>query len=101
MPSSKTDTAIRYPEAENQKRRLRHVTQDRRWESRMRDQAVSNPQFASDATSWGPETLLDLKTDENGNPQPDPAQFRDGNKAIKKGLGSSEQDMTAAANYVP
>lgn len=101
MPSTKTDTAIRYPEEEHQHRRIRGVTQDRKWEARMRDQAVTNPQFSSNATAWGPESLLNLKTDESGNPQPDPAQYRDGNAARKQGLMSDDQDMVSAVNQVP
>jgi hypothetical protein len=101
MPSSKTDTAIRYPEEQDQHRRIRGVTQDRKWEARMREQAVSNPQFSNNAATWGPETLLDLKTDQSGNPQPDPAQHRDGNAAVKRGLASGDQDMVAAVNQVP
>ncbi|OKL57836.1 hypothetical protein UA08_07193 [Talaromyces atroroseus] len=103
MPSSKTDTAIRYPEAGDQKRRLRNVTQDRKWADRMRENAVSNPEMAANATAWGPESTLELHMDQAGNPQPDPSQFSDGNKASRKGLiaQGGEHDMVSAANDVP
>ncbi|EED13087.1 conserved hypothetical protein [Talaromyces stipitatus ATCC 10500] len=86
MPSSKTDTAIRYPERADQQRRIRGVTQDRKWEARMRDKAASNPEMPSNATAWGPESTLELHMDQAGNPQPDPSQFSDGNRAARQGL---------------
>jgi hypothetical protein len=103
MPSSKTDTAIRYPERADQQRRIRGVTQDRKWEARMRERAVTNPEMASNATAWGPETQLELHMDQGGNPQPDPSQFSDGSKASRQGLVSKGQDhdMVSAANDVP
>ncbi|KUL82655.1 hypothetical protein ZTR_09103 [Talaromyces verruculosus] len=103
MPSSKTDTAIRYPERADQQRRIRGVTQDRKWEARMRERAVTNPEMASNATAWGPETQLELHMDQGGNPRPDPSQFSDGNKASRQGLVSKGQDhdMVSAANDVP
>jgi hypothetical protein len=103
MAGSKTETAVRYPQSADQKRRLRHVTQDRKWEARMRERAVTAPEMSSNATSWPPETLLELNMDDEGNPVPDPAQYSDGAKAIKHGLPpeAREQDMVAAANEVP
>lgn len=103
MPSSKTDTAIRYPEAADQQRRLRGVTQDRKWEARMRESAVSNPEMARNATAWGPESTLELHMDQSGDPQPDPTQYSDGSKATKSGLVAKpgDHDMVSAANDVP
>ncbi|KAL1994954.1 hypothetical protein VTN49DRAFT_1141 [Thermomyces lanuginosus] len=100
MAGSKTDTAIRYPEAEDQKRRLRHVTQDRKWEARMRDQANSAANKKTEATTWGPEDYLRMDMDESGNPLPDPSAYADGNKARRYSQlsGIDEQDLWSAAN---
>lgn len=103
MPSTKTETAVRYPESEDQHRRLRHVTGDRKWEARMRENATSQSQMASNATAWGPEPTLELHMDDDGNPQPDPVAFSDGMKASKQGLvaKAGDHDMVSAANDVP
>lgn len=100
MPGSKTDTAIRFPESEDQKRRLRHVTQDRKWEARMRDQANSASRKAAETTTWSPEDYLRMGMDESGNPYPDPSAYADGNKARRYSelSGSNEQDLWSAAN---
>lgn len=81
MPSSKTDTAMRLPESDDQKRRLRHVTQDQKWESRKQAEASSGQQKSQDTTSWSPGQLLSTHMDAAGNPVPDPASYGDGNKA--------------------
>lgn len=81
MPSSKTDTAIRLPEKEDQTRRLRNVTQDRKAVARMQDEAASSKNKAQDATSWGTEQLLGSGIDAEANPVPDPVSFGDGRKA--------------------
>jgi hypothetical protein len=100
MPSTKTDTAIRYPESDIQKRRLRDTTQNRKWAARMEEQRRT-ASAASAATAWPVEQLLQASMDGEGNPVPDPAQFGDGAKArrtsgVQKGGG--DQDMVGAVN---
>lgn len=100
MPSSKTDTAIRFPENADQTRRLRNVTQDRKAVARMQNEAASGKNKAQDATSWGPEQMLGAQVNEAGSPVPDPVSFGDGGKARrKKEAGSGEAvDMVEAMN---
>ena len=99
MPSTKTDTSIRYPESDNQKRRLRNVTQDRKAAERMQRQAGSQERRFEDATSWGTEQSMATTMDEDGNPQPDPASFSDGWKAQKsRARNTKDMDMYEAAN---
>lgn len=99
MPSSKTDTAIRFPESDNQKRRIRNVTQDRRAVSRMQREGGSEKQRREDATTWTPEQTMATSMDEDGNPKPDPTAFSDGWKARKTGaLRDEGMDMYDAMN---
>lgn len=81
MPSSKTDTAIRLPENEDQTRRLRNVTQDRKAVSRLQDEANSSKNKVEDVSSWGTGQLLGTGIDESANPVPDPVTFGNGRKA--------------------
>lgn len=98
MPSSKTDTAIRFPEDADQKRRLRNVTQDRRFAERQQREAGSAKAKAAD-TTWAPEQYMTTSMDEDGNPQPDPTAFT-GLQAQKKGAKGEQEgiDMYDAAN---
>lgn len=75
MPSSKTDTAIRFPENADQTRRLRNVTQDRKAVAHMQDEAASGKNKSQQATNWGTEQLLGSRIDEAGSPVPDPVSF--------------------------
>lgn len=97
MPGSKTDTAIRFPESETQKRRLRNVTQDRKAVARMQDEAASAHRKAEDKTTWSPQDLLGTNIDESGNPAPNPASYADGNRA-KQSKRVQESDMYGAMN---
>jgi hypothetical protein len=103
MAGSKTETAIRYPEAADQKRRIRNTTQDRKWAARMQERAQTAPERSSNATSWPVEQLLETTMDEAGNPVPDPAQFTDGTTARKVNVPEPDpgQDMVAAMNEIP
>jgi hypothetical protein len=92
MPSSKTDTAMRFPEATDQKRRLRNVTQDQKSAARSQAQSQTGQQKAQDSTTWGPEQLLSSHMDSTGNPVPDPVSFGDGAKAKKKNKGMMDDD---------
>ncbi|KAJ5101898.1 hypothetical protein NUU61_004120 [Penicillium alfredii] len=95
MPSSKTDTAVRYPESDDQKRRLRNVTQDQKAVSQMQAEAGSGKQKADNSTSWAPGQLLGTHMDDAGNPVPDPASFGDGAKA-KKNKEDQDADLYEA-----
>lgn len=97
MPSSKTDTAIRFPENADQTRRLRNVTQDRKAVARMQDEAASGKNKSQQATNWGTEQLLGSRIDEAGSPVPDPVSFGDGQKARGKKEGEAA-DMVDAMN---
>lgn len=98
MPSSKTDTSIRLPEREDQQRRLRNVTQDRRWAARMEGQRSSSKQKAEDSTTWTPEQMLGAQMDSAGQPVPNPATTADGAKERKKGSVDENADMYEAMN---
>lgn len=84
MPSSKTDTALRFPESEDQQRRIRNVTQDRKAVSRMQAEASSGQNKAKESTTWSTEQLLGSHMNEAGQPVPDPATVGDGAKAKKR-----------------
>ena len=99
MPSSKTDTAIRYPESADQKRRLRNVTQDRHAIEKIQREEGSQRHKAEDATTWGTEQTMATSMDEDGNPKPDPLAYSDGWKAKKRGALKNEgMDMFGAMN---
>ena len=99
MPSSKTDTAIRFPESNDQKRRIRNVTQDRHAIDKMKRADASSQHKAEDATSWGTEQTMATSMDDEGNPKPDPTAYSDGWKASKKGdLKNQGMDMYGALN---
>ncbi|OJJ51039.1 hypothetical protein ASPZODRAFT_21543 [Penicilliopsis zonata CBS 506.65] len=93
MPSSKTDTSVRFPEREDQKRRLRNTTQDQKATSRMKDAASSGKNRVDDINSWSPEQLLSSSMDDQGNPVPDPVTFHDGAKARKGKNPDDEPDL--------
>ncbi|KKA18239.1 hypothetical protein T310_7815 [Rasamsonia emersonii CBS 393.64] len=101
MAGSKTETAIRYPESADQKRRLRNVTQDRKWASRMQERARTGGERSSNATAWPVEQLLETTMDDQGRPVPDPVTFSDGTKARRTGVQPDGQDMVAAVNEIP
>ncbi|GAD93157.1 conserved hypothetical protein [Paecilomyces variotii No. 5] len=92
MPSSKTETAIRFPESDDQKRRIRNTTQDRKAVDRMKAEASSSQNRSADAQSWSVDQLLDTSMDASGNPVPDPASYHDGNRA-RKAKGEEDQDI--------
>ncbi|CAL5870803.1 uncharacterized protein PFLUO_LOCUS5043 [Penicillium psychrofluorescens] len=96
MPSSKTDTALRFPEADDQKRRLRNVTQDQKSAARSQAQAQSGQQKAENSTTWGPEQLLSTHMSSTGSPVPDPVTFGDGAKAKKKKATDDDADLYEA-----
>ncbi|KAL2222190.1 hypothetical protein M432DRAFT_636833 [Thermoascus aurantiacus ATCC 26904] len=98
MPASKTETSIRLPEAQDQKRRIRNTTQDRKWASRMQEKAKRSPERAANATAWPVEQLLETTMDDAGNPVPDPVSFSDGQRARRRGIQRDEQDMVEAMN---
>ncbi|KAJ5152238.1 hypothetical protein N7492_010533 [Penicillium capsulatum] len=91
MPSSKTDTAVRFPESADQQRRIRNVTQDQKAISRSRDEASSGKEKAKESTTWSPNQLLGSHMDAAGQPVPDPATTGDGAK-VKKAKGGSDDD---------
>jgi hypothetical protein len=96
MPSSKTDTSLRFPEADEQKRRLRNVTQDKKWNARSQAQTQTGQQKAENSTTWGPEQLLSTHMDSSGNPVPDPVSFGNGSKAKKNKEMDDDADLYEA-----
>lgn len=97
MPSSKTDTAIRMPQDEEQKRRLRNVTQDRRAIAKMQNEASSGQQKAEESTTWSTDQLLGSQMDSAGQPVPNPVSTGDGAKEKKKkGSIGDEADLYEA-----
>ena len=97
MPGSKTDTAVRFPEREDQKRRLRNVTQDRQAVARMQKEGGSAQSRTEDLQNWGTEELLDINMNESGDPNPDPAVSSTQTKA-KKGKQAGDVDLYEAMN---
>lgn len=91
MPSSKTDTALRFPENDDQTRRLRNVTQDRKAVSRMQNESSTSDRKAENKATWGPEQLLGINMNEGGNPEPDPASRADGSKATRSKKEEAEE----------
>lgn len=98
MPSSKTDTAIRLPQNEDQQRHLRNVTQDRRAVAKMQEEASSGQRKAEESTTWSVDQLLGFSIDSAGQPVPNPASTGDGakEKKQKKGSFGDEADMYEA-----
>lgn len=96
MPSSKTDTAVRYPEDADQRRRLRNVTQDRKAVDRMQAEARSGQRKTEDLTNWGTEQLLDINMGDQGNLNPDLRVSSNGVKDRK--AKPSDIDMHGAMN---
>jgi hypothetical protein len=96
MPSSKTDTAIRFPEKEDQTRRLRNVTQDRKAVSQLQDEARSNKNKADDVSSWGTGQLLGTGIDESAHPVPDPVHFGSGRKMRQNQQQEDDADVYEA-----
>ena len=98
MPSSKTDTAIRFPENADQTRRLRNVTQDRKPVARMQDEAASGKNKSQQASSWSTEQMLGSQINQAGDPVPNPVSFGDGQKARGKNKEGEEADLVEAMN---
>lgn len=96
MPGSKTDTAVRYPENADQRRRLRNVTQDRKAIDRMQAEAASSQSKTEGLTEWGPEQLLDINMRQDGHTDPDLTVTSTGAKARK--ANPSDIDMQSALN---
>ncbi|KAJ5620239.1 hypothetical protein N7510_004223 [Penicillium lagena] len=96
MPSSKTDTSLRFPESDEQKRRLRNVTQDQKSGARSQAQAQTGQQKAEDTTTWGPEQLLSTHMNSSGDPVPDPVSFGKGAKSKKNKQTDDDADLYEA-----
>ncbi|KAF3384313.1 hypothetical protein F1880_002506 [Penicillium rolfsii] len=99
MPASKTDTAMRFPGNEDQRRRA-WTTQDKKAAAKAQSELSSGKNKAEDSTTWSPEQLLASHMDEAGNLVPDPITFGDGAKAKqqKKGSLTDEADVYEAMN---
>lgn len=96
MPGSKTDTAVRYPENDDQSRRLRNVTQDRKAVDRMKEEAASSQSKTEGLTDWGTEQLLDINMREDGHLDPDLSVISTGAKERK--ANPRNIDMQSALN---
>ncbi|KAJ5832521.1 hypothetical protein N7474_000832 [Penicillium riverlandense] len=96
MPSSKTDTSLRFPEADEQKRRLRNVTQDQKSAARSQAQTQTGQQKSESSTTWGPEQLLSTHMNSSGDPVPDPVSFGNGSKAKKNKVTDEDADLFEA-----
>jgi hypothetical protein len=99
MPASKTDTSMRFPASDNQKRRA-WTTQDKKAAEKAQSEQSSGRNKAEDSTTWSPEQLLASHMDASGNPEADPATFSDGSKAKmnKRGSMTDEADLFEAMN---
>ncbi|GKZ36553.1 hypothetical protein AbraIFM66950_007706 [Aspergillus brasiliensis] len=101
MPHTKTDTSFRYPQDEDQRRRLRNTTQDQRTAQRQQfsSQSATAAYQAADLTSnWAPEEFFETTVDEYGNPVTDEWSFTDGAKMSRGVSGQDEADAFEAAN---
>ncbi|KAJ5432966.1 uncharacterized protein N7458_012122 [Penicillium daleae] len=100
MPASKTDTAMRFPASDTQKRRA-WTTQDKKATSKEQSELSTGKSKAEDSSTWSPEQLLASHMDVSGNPVPDPVSFGDGAKAKKaqrQGSMTDEPDLFEAMN---
>lgn len=100
MPTSKTDTAMRFPASDDQQRRT-WATQDKKAAAKAQSELSSGKNKSQESTTWSPEQLLASHMDDSGNPVPDPITFGDGAKAKqKKKMGSmtDEADLFEAMN---
>ncbi|GKZ58833.1 hypothetical protein AnigIFM49718_004671 [Aspergillus niger] len=101
MPHTKTDTAFRYPQNDEQSRRLRNTTQNQRAAERQQfsSQSATAASLATDPTSsWGPEEYFETTVDEYGNPVTDQWSFTDGARMNRGVSGQGEADAFEAAN---
>lgn len=90
---------MRYPEDDDQRRRLHNVTQDRKWADKTKYEAGTAKAKTEDKTTWAPEQLLNTDVDNAGNPEPDPASFSDGSKAKQaKATQNQGVDLYGAMN---
>ncbi|KAF7718486.1 Uncharacterized protein PECH_003710 [Penicillium ucsense] len=99
MPSSKTDTAMRFPASEHQQRRM-WTTQDKKAAARAHSELGNSMEQSKKSTTWSPEQMLEAHMNAAGNPEPDPATFGDGAKARAMGKSGhvDEADMFEAMN---
>lgn len=98
MPTSKTDTAMRFPGRDDQQRRM-WTTQDKKAAAKAQNELSSGQNKSQESTTWTADQMLGSHMNAAGNPEPDPASFGDGAKAKKqqKGLGD-EPDLYEAMN---
>lgn len=97
MPASKTDTAIRLPASDDQKRRI-WTTQDKKAAAKSQSELSSSKNMSQESTAWSADQMLGSHMDAAGNPEPDPLSFGDGAKAKKKSAMRDEPDMWEAMN---
>ncbi|KAJ5587461.1 uncharacterized protein N7459_003226 [Penicillium hispanicum] len=74
MPSTKTDTAVRFPQSEDQQPRIRNVTQDQRAASKAQASAASSKskqEKAEESERLSPNQLLSEHMNSAGDPVPD------------------------------
>ncbi|GCB25679.1 hypothetical protein AAWM_08564 [Aspergillus awamori] len=82
MPHTKTDTAFRYPQNDEQSRRLRNTTQNQRAAERQQfsSQSATAASLATDPTSsWGPEEYFETTVDEGVSGQGEADAFEAAN----------------------
>ena len=82
MPSSKTDTAVRFPQSADQQPRIRNVTQNRKAAARAQDQADSAASKLQQPTLT-PNQLLSEHMDASGDPVPEPVTNGRGSRAAQ------------------
>ncbi|EAW13158.1 uncharacterized protein ACLA_016040 [Aspergillus clavatus NRRL 1] len=98
MPASKTDTSMRFPEKDDQTRRLRNqTTQDRKAVGRMQDEAASRANKSRvQGEDWTPVEQFETSMDRDGNPVPDHS-YTDYRKMKDHRPGNDEADDYVAA----
>ncbi|KAJ5690091.1 hypothetical protein N7462_004483 [Penicillium macrosclerotiorum] len=97
MPSSKTDTAMRFPESVDQQTRLRNTTQDKKSASRAQAQASTGKKKAEESTTLSPNQLLAEHMNAAGDPVPDPVTYG-GSARMKSDSLTDEPDVFEAMN---
>ncbi|KAL4889520.1 hypothetical protein BDV59DRAFT_205190 [Aspergillus ambiguus] len=101
MPGSKTETSIRFPENQDQTRRVRDTTQDQRAAEKQHaitQSDTARSQAADPIANWDPEEVFETTVNERGEPVPDPYAFVDGRKMTRGTGGQDDGDMFEAAN---
>ena len=101
MPSTKTDTSLRFPQSADQRTRIWDVTQNQRAAARAQAQAdssASKQQQQQESQNLSPNQLLAEHMDQSGSPVPDPVTGAQGKGGRGAKASEDEPDLYEAMN---